>query len=90
MSDSEQDIKDVIYDWIMEKCYVVDSESLQYVLDYKQGELEECLGATDEQLKAVSQWMEENEGEFDYFISGDNGLDEDLGSEIYNDMMDKV
>jgi len=90
--DSKEELREVIGEWVINQGFDdlnYDEDLLQEILDFKLDKKDSC-SASEEQLEEVSQWMEDNQGEFDYFLEGDNDWDTDLASEMYEDAMDKV
>lgn len=90
--DYENELRFVIIEWVMSQALDdlnFDEGLLRDILDYKL-EIEEACPASDKELEEMSKWMENNQGEFDYFIEGDNDLDYDLAWELYEDAIEKV
>jgi len=90
--DEKEGLIEVIWEWVMNRIHqdLDYSESLfTNIIDYKLEKQDES-SASEKQLEEVSQWMENNQGEFEYFLGGDNDLDYDLAMEIYLEAIDKV
>ena len=90
--DKKEELIEVIQEWVMNQIHHdldYDESLFTNIMDFKL-EKKDASSASEEQLEEVSQWMEDNQGEFEYFLDGDNDFDSDLALEIYEEAMDKV
>ena len=87
-------MREVIGEWVISQGFEdlgYNEDMLQEILDYKLDKKDtDTCSASEEQLEEVSQWMEDNQGEFEYFLGGDNDWDSDMASEMYEDAIEKV